>query len=242
VADFGVGGGRSARVPTGPPRPRPPLETPARPSLRRGPPTWLPTAALICGLAGLPLFFSGIVPVTAIGLGWFAARHAGATEGWRGGRGRARAGMLLGVVGVVACASYFGVRVVRSWDDRIVNAGQVSVGDCVRFDFDTEIVEDLPLVDCDDAHEGEVFHTDTLDMDPGATREARQRDGSAQAQRECMAAFGAYVGQSYGRSTYATVTFLPFEDGWDDIFAGFACVAVRRDGGELIGPVRQPGG
>lgn len=61
-------------------------------------------AALVCGLAGLPLFFLLVPSAVAVVLGWIAASHARRTPPPHDGLAAARIGWVLGVVGVVLFA------------------------------------------------------------------------------------------------------------------------------------------
>ena len=59
------------------------------------------TAALVCGLAGLVLFIFVAPSVVALVLGLIAARRARARPHPGDGRGRAIAGWILGIVGIL---------------------------------------------------------------------------------------------------------------------------------------------
>ena len=65
----------------------------------------LATAALVCGIVGLLMFFMVVVSIVALVLGLVAASHAKRAPGPGSGLGRARAGWIMGAVGVAGFAA-----------------------------------------------------------------------------------------------------------------------------------------
>ena len=80
--------------------PQPPYGGPLPPTQRLH---GLATAALVCGLIGLVMFwFFGIVPFLALIFGLVSTRTINSSGGTPRGLGQARAGWILGLIGVVA--------------------------------------------------------------------------------------------------------------------------------------------
>src|SRR4051812_407207 len=88
--------------PPSPPPPPPPTSWVLPPGVRRPQPAaGLATAALVCGIAGLFLFFIAAPSIVALVLGLIAWQRARAAPGRGDARGRALAGWVLGLVGLL---------------------------------------------------------------------------------------------------------------------------------------------
>ena len=122
----------------------------------------------------------------------------------------------------------------RGEDGRITSAGDLSVfdlvpGDCVVYDDSLESAnETLPVVPCDEPHEGEVYalvEIDDLDAYPG------ERELSNRAELECLARFAGYVGVELADSTLCTTYMIPSIRGWqDDGDRTVVCLTVSAGG------------
>lgn len=117
------------------------------------------------------------------------------------------------------------------------NVFRVSVGDC--FDDpqdDASEIAELPLTDCDDPHDNEVYAVLKLpDGDfPGAAQVMRS------AQDGCLDAFESAVGQSYERSALFATWILPTRASWQDGDRDVVCVlfADRPLQGSMVGTGR----
>jgi|HigsolmetaAR201D_1030396.scaffolds.fasta_scaffold09027_2 hypothetical protein len=200
------------------------------------------TAALVCGIAGIVLCFLLVPSVVAVVLGAVAdakARAAGAAGGQPEGKGRARAGWILGVIGILLFLVLIVGGGLAGWYDSDRHVNDLEVGDCVELDvFDAELSR-LPVVDCAEPHEGEVVYAADLfgpDEDfPG--REAMR----ARVRRACGDAFERYVGTHPGRSELDLYYAVPSRGSWDDGDRMVVCFAIRPDGGTLERSVRDSG-
>jgi hypothetical protein len=139
---------------------------------------------------------------------------------------------LLVLVLVLAACSDDGAK--RGEDGRITSAGDLSVfdlvpGDCIVFDDSLEqAMETLPVVPCDEPHEGEVYalvELDDLDAYPG------ERELSDRAEMECLSRFAGYVGVELADSTLFTTYMIPSIRGWqDDDDRTVVCLTVSAGG------------
>jgi hypothetical protein len=87
----------------------------------------------------------------------------------------------------------------------------LSVGQCLN-DTDGTEVSEVPLVDCADEHDFEVYSDFELTGDefPGTD------EINTQADAECLTAFESFVGISYDDSALGYTYFTPTEGSWTD--------------------------
>lgn len=87
----------------------------------------------------------------------------------------------------------------------------LDVGTCFDDPESFDEVTDVPVTDCADPHDNEVFSTfDIPDGDyPG------DEAVNAAAENGCLAAFEPYVGLDYASSVYDIGWFTPTQDSWD---------------------------
>lgn len=129
------------------------------------------------------------------------------------------------IVSVIAIA-VFGIGFVAAQLDGTEAIDQLAVGQC--FDPGTAAeVYSVPVVDCDELHEAELFGTveiDAFEADfPGD--EAMYEWVNAR----CEEQFFAYVGEPYAESRYWIEVFTPTESGWDDGDRTGLCTVVLVD-------------
>lgn len=89
-----------------------------------------------------------------------------------------------------------------------VSIRDVEVGQCIAALPAGELVNDVPIVPCDDAHEFEVFANTVL------TGEGFPDDVFDAANDVCLPFFEGYVGESYASSDYFIEVIAPTEGGW----------------------------
>ncbi|GLK18342.1 septum formation family protein [Herbiconiux flava] len=87
----------------------------------------------------------------------------------------------------------------------------LSVGQCLN-DTDGTEVSEVPLVDCADEHDFEVYSDFELTGDefPGTD------EINTQADAQCLSDFESFVGISYDDSTLGYTYFTPTEGSWTD--------------------------
>ncbi len=103
------------------------------------------------------------------------------------------------------------------------------VGDCLN---EMEVgaddsVSTVPIVDCSEPHDLEVYHGDLLDSDldyPG-------REGVVELVDEgCHAAFETFVGIPVAESVLDLQTLFPLEEGWEMGDREYLCLVGQTDG------------
>ena len=206
------------------------------------------TAALVCGLAGLVLFIFLAPSVVALVLGLIAARRARARPHPGDGRGRAIAGWILGIVGILGFLAVVITAIVADEDGSSVrdDGDEVSVydleaGDCVNLPVDDEdSIEELPVRDCAEPHDAEVYAIDdmTIDADDYPGMDAVAND----TERICAGdAFERYVGSDVASSRYGYYYLFPSEESWVQGDREYVCMVISIDGSSLTGSVQGSG-
>ena len=110
-------------------------------------------------------------------------------------------------------------------------------GDCLRIDEDAvegDPTAEVTIVDCEDEHELEVFHTFELEMDQ--TRGEARVEAIAEA---CLGeAFTEYVGVPQEESELELLPLPPSDDDVADGDLTVRCTVRPSDGGTTTGSVR----
>jgi hypothetical protein len=177
---------------------------------------------MITGLAGLVLCFVVVPSVVALVLGLVAARQIRRSGGRTTGLAAARIGWITGLVGTVAGVAFIVAAVSGAFDDGDVAVFDLDPGDCLDIDpVDEERLESLPVVDCDEPHNGEVIATGRLNPD----RESEYPDDVfGTVDPICQAAFLREVdGDALGM--VEPVSIAPDEDAWE-VGGPYTCLAV----------------
>ncbi len=206
------------------------------------------TAALVCGLVGLVLFIFVVPSVVALVLGLVAARRARARPHPGDGRGRAIAGWILGIVGILGFLAVVITAIVAEEDgssvlddDDEVSVYDLEAGDCVNLpDDDEDSIEELAVRDCALAHDAEVYAIDdlTVDADDYPGMDAVAND----AERICAGdAFERYVGSDVASSRYGYYYLFPSEESWVQGDREYVCMVISIDGSTLTGSVQGSG-
>jgi hypothetical protein len=111
------------------------------------------------------------------------------------------------------------------------NVFNLEVGTCFDDTDETE-VSNVPVVDCSEPHDNEVFavfdYTET-DTFPGGT------EMNAAAQDLCVAEFEAYVGLGYLESELNVFPITPTQGSWDDGDREIICALYNLDLAKLTG-------
>jgi hypothetical protein len=196
------------------------------------------TAAMVCGIVGIFLFFLLVLPIVAVVLGAISLGRAKAAPGPGTGSGRAWAGLILGIIGLLLFVGLV-IGVVLGWFGEDVGADELEVGQCVELDTDATEISTLPLVDCDETHQGEVYFV--TDLEGGDTFPG-QDAVIERGQELCVGEpFEDYVGTPYLRSALEIFTVYPTEETWDAGDREVSCLVIRPDGGDMTSSVRGSG-
>ena len=205
------------------------------------------TAALVCGIVGVVLFIFLVPSVVALVLGLIAAGRARRNPHPGDGRDRAVAGWILGIVGIVAFVPVVIVAIVTGGDSGgSVEGDEVSVyeldpGDCLSLPDDGDApIEELPLRDCDEPHDAEVYAIADL------TTDAESYPGmdvvAANTERICRGdAFERYVGTDVESSRYGYYYLFPSDESWEQGDREYICMVISLDGSSLTGSAEGSG-
>jgi len=116
---------------------------------------------------------------------------------------------------------------------------ELEVGTC--FDDVDELFEpeggvpEVPIVDCDEPHDNEVYALfDLPDGDFPADLTERAIDG-------CLAPFSGYVGRSWESSRFEIAWLRPSPETWDDGDRQVICYLYDTDNQPIVGTARGSG-
>jgi hypothetical protein len=196
----------------------------------------LATAALVCGLTGLVVFFLVVPSIVAVVLGLIAWNRARRAPSPGDGRGRALAGWILGLIGVLGFVAFvIGAVATNGFEAGTISIYDVHPGQCIDFADDSDNVRDVPRRDCDEPHDGEVFLVSSVG-DPDEFPGVSELDRRAEA--VCIGdAFEQYVGTAYDDSELNVTYVTPSEDSWAAGDRDVVCVATLPDGDKLTATV-----
>ena len=115
------------------------------------------------------------------------------------------------------------------------NVFELAIGDCFD-DGDMALGEfaevgEVPLVDCTEPHDNEVYAVVTVDGDAFPGEEAIQ----AQADEVCLEAFDPFVGLDYESSALDFGWLVPTADSWEMGDRVVACFVYRLDLAKVSG-------
>ncbi len=210
----------------------------------------LATAALVCGLLGLATFWLfGIVPLLGLIFGLISSRAIKRSNGTLDGLGKARAGWISGLIGVVGAGAFFWAGATGRLDDKTETATdadnnpatspyiEAKVGDCVASLPEGEIVYELEFVSCAVAHGAEVYLVGKLN--PDGTRDyPADSILLTEVQQACAIGFEPYVGRNYELSVYEVYYLYPRAFGWKPERGIYFCL-VGEVGKTTIGSALQ---
>ena len=200
-------------------------------------------AALVLGLLSLVLFFTLIVPVLALIFGLISASSIKKSAGRVTGLKMARAGWILGVLGVAGFIAIIVAVAVDESNDTDVSLDELEVGSCYDLPQSDEILElsSLDEVPCADPHRGELFHE--YEMNPDRDREYPGQDALfEELGTECTGeVWTDYVGLEYAQSEFEVYLVIPVELNWRLARGGASCFIVDANDGELTGSAQDSG-
>ena len=190
----------------------------------------LATAALVLGLVGLVMFwFFGIVPLLALIFGLISTKAINRSGGTLSGLGQARAGVILGLIGVAGAGVFlWAVATDRiNTDDDSASFLEADVGDCLGEVPEAAVVFELHFVSCDVAHAAEVYAVGDLNPD-----HSREYPGDTailtEVETACFAEFEPYVGITYELSVFEVYYLYPRQLGWKSVGGGgYYCMLVE---------------
>lgn len=171
---------------------------------------------MILGIIGLVTCFIVIPALLAFIFGLVAARQIKHSAGALTGKGLARAGWIMGLVGLLAGGAFIIAAASGALDEGETAVFDLEEGDCANFDFNPDserIVEvsTVDVVDCDEEHEAEVIQVGELNPDENRDYPDNQ----------------ALFEESYegcGREDLTNIfAVAPDEDSWNDDGGPYVC-------------------
>jgi hypothetical protein len=179
----------------------------------------LALASMILGIVGLVTCFIFIPSLLALIFGFVAAGQIKRSTGALKGAGLARAGWIMGLVGLLAGVGFWALAATGAFDEGQTAVFKLEVGDCVNFGFNPDserIVEvsTVEVVDCDEDHEAEVIRRGELNPDD---------DRDYPSNSDLFAESYAGCGREDVTDIFA---IAPNEDSWDDEGGPFVCFEV----------------
>lgn len=227
-----------------PPAPPPPFGSPIPPT-----PAWanstkwprpqrsgLAVAALTCGIVGIPLFFVGILGVLAVIFGLVSARQIKASGGQLSGLGLARAGWILGSIGVAFFGLMMWAAMTGRLDEETGNSPfdrqdptQIDVGECLE-ELPRELVTSFARVNCSLPHLGEVYHVGDLSERGNTGSEFPGQDEiEALTYGMCLEEFDDFVGIPYLESQYDLASVSPRLGSWQFGQRDGVCIVISAE-------------
>jgi hypothetical protein len=207
------------------------------PSQRPG----MAVAALVLGIAGIVLCFIFIPSLLALIFGLVAAKRIRQSNGALTGTGLARAGWILGLIGLVIGASFVTAAVLGAFDDDDVALSDLEVGMCANLaDLEGE-VSSVPTVDCTEPHDAELTFIGQLNAD-GVAEYPGVSEVRATVEQECAGeSFTDYVGTNYDDSEFDINFVFPNEEAWDREDGEYICFLFTHLARDLTSSVRGSG-
>jgi hypothetical protein len=120
------------------------------------------------------------------------------------------------------------------------NVFELAVGDCFDATDDAQggRISDVPIVDCAEPHDREVFQT--FEVADGAF--PGKQELAARAREECIPAFEEYVGAGYGSgSRLGILPITPTQSSWDNGDREVVCTLYDLEGAQLEGSMEGSG-
>ncbi len=193
----------------------------------------LATASLIVSLVSLVLCFAFVGSLAAVIMGAMAISRINNDEAHLTGRPVAIAGLIFGVLGILAGAGFWAVASSDVFSSLDSVSQTHSQGDCVQI-LKTNGEARLLSKPCSRSHEAEV--ADVVDVDD--TTYPGEKTMKSRADTLCDAAFTAYVGIPNSQSQYAQVFIYPTAQTWSEGDRSVVCLVSARAGTLEAGTTR----
>jgi hypothetical protein len=170
---------------------------------------------MVCGIVGIPLFvLFGVLPLLGVIFGLISAGKIKRSNGALTGLGMARAGWILGLVGLAGFGVFAWAAGTGRLDDISTADDTATVGSCVgELPAEGETVFQLDVVPCSRSHQAEVFAID--DLNPGRDRDFPGDSAMAsEVESACVDAFSDFVGWDYDQSELRATYLVPTRLNW----------------------------
>lgn len=197
----------------------------------------LATAALVLGILALPLFFTLVIPLLALGLGLGAASKAKRSNGAIGGAGKAKAGWILGLIGTLGFVVLIVLVATGVIESDKKSVDDLDIGACYDLPLDSSLEDEISTlkeIPCDEPHDGQLFHQGELNPDRDRDYPSDAEALTNEAGTECVTGpFEDFTGESYQTSSLGIYVLIPSEDGWKASRGMYSCFLVSMDGSAL---------
>lgn len=107
----------------------------------------------------------------------------------------------------------------------------LEVGDCIAEGSSAQEIDTVPVVDCAEPHEQEVYFSYDIPEDDMPSEAELQ----AIAEEQCFDAFESFIGEPYETSELDFGSMYPTADSWDDGDREVLCLVYEVSGGEVEG-------
>ena len=192
---------------------------------------------MILGIIGLVTCLIFVPALLAFIFGLVAARQIKHSAGALKGSGLARAGWIMGLIGLLMGGGFWTLAATGALDDGTTPVFDVEAGECANFDFDPTAddieVTTIEVVDCDEPHEAEVIFREELN--PGGVLPYPSGEQIDELVVQCGNRVPDEVAPGVDLTDYSSFTVVPDEDSWDDEDGPLVCFAVPTDGGTATG-------
>lgn len=114
----------------------------------------------------------------------------------------------------------------------------LAVGDCLNewtTDYD-DTVSSVPIVDCDEPHDFEVYYEGVVDESGDYPGEDELSD---MVDEGCVDAFEDFVGSPYATSALYQTSLWPTEEGWEQGSRDYLCLVGHMDGSQSTGTLED---
>ena len=200
----------------------------------------LAVAALVLGIIGVVACFVFVLSLLAVVFGLVSARTIKRSHGAVTGLKMARAGWILGVVGLLVGGAFIAAGLSGAFDEEgATDLDDLAVGDCVAIDgVDEEAIRSIPTIDCAELHEGEVFAIGQLNADRDRDYPGDDAVSDEAVERCAGDLFTDYVGVAYADSEYDVFYIYPRRAQWNKTRGAYICIVYSLDGATLTDSVR----
>lgn len=114
-----------------------------------------------------------------------------------------------------------------------ISTADIKVGDCLNDANVGDVVNEVPLVDCSEPHDSEVFFVGELPDGPYPGDD----ESSAAADALCAQPFIDFVGLPYEESAYDYTWYSPTAQSWESGNRAVRCVAIADSQEKLVGTI-----
>jgi hypothetical protein len=204
----------------------------------------LAVAALVCGIVGILSFFLCVLPVLGLIFGLISARQIKRSNGALTGLGMARAGWILGAIGVALFSLFLWAGLTGRLDDDDSNSvfdfgpTEPTVGACLESLPEGELVITYDVIPCDQPHLGEVYLIAGLADSPDENFPGDE-EVVLRAETLCIDAFEGFVGVPFDESVFGLYYFYPRSASWE--FDDDAICVVTSSTADVTGTLEGVG-